>query len=293
MSKTYNISKLQSTLPTNYEDNMEPAAYIRHIAVTPQGIETSQLDQLVSDKGIRAIFKTAIFSASQRLLNQASQLKKMDTFADRLKDQGLPAKAEAFLESDRYIKINNGAVEAAQRLACLHAISDSKGFNIDVELNPMLNRGSNKEQIEMKAKFAKMTVAEVQAIEDKNALKQLQDANAGVTLAEELFYGAETECEYEITLEDDEVTHQAATIKQYIHPEAALKDLQRTRDWLVGWNNPDYTEIGLLACDIESMENAVARFTEMVEYGTEESRDFDDKAANSQDMTQGVRQEAA
>lgn len=288
MSNVYQIQTgtIANLNATKKEETMI-AKTIKHLGVTPNGIETSQLDQLASDRGIRAIFKTAIFSASQSLLNKASQLKKLNAYIDRLPTD---AKKEAVRESDRYIKLDTQALASAKRLACLHAISEAKEFNIEVELAPMFNRGSTKADIEKKAEFAGVTVAEVQKIEDTNIQRQFTDAEHAVTLAEELFYGAETEEQF---LDPETGEEYMETAPVFVHPEACLKDLQRTRDWLLGWNNPDYSELGLLKHDIATMEDCVARFNQIIEEAGEQSREMDDKAADSQTMTQGVNQDAA
>ena len=293
---TYRVTSIKPTTSTtegianmlNTETNAtEPTRTIRNILVTPKGIESSQLDQLCSEKGIKGIYKTAIFSATQSLLYASVKLDKFDKYIARMHVGKLGHKVDEIKTSTRYIDTQVRANSAAQRLAILHSISDSRGLNINLEITPTQGRISNQADIEKKAKFARMTVDQVMKLEQASAEKAFNDAQDAAATAEMLFYSAEIENHCEEVDEDGEVSEYCEPILTYFHPQACLKDLMRTRNWLVTRSYPDYTEIGLLANDIDTLETACQRFEEMTEQGNEESRDFDDKAASSADLTQG------
>ena len=302
MSQVHRISALQSaflaakqaapmsqelTLTSTGFSSKEPIMNtIKHLQVTPKGIHSDQLNMLGSINGLKSIYKTAIFSATQGLLNQSTKLQKFGDYLDRLETGGFKDKVDTIKATPRYTDLKAKAEQLGQRLAILDSLQDAKGFNIDIEIMPMMQRSSNQEEIAKKAAFAKVSVEYVQKAEDAAKTRSFNDSKGAVHLAESFFYSAEVEEAIETDEETGEIIKD--TLPLFFHPESCLKDLMRSRDFLLTWNAPDYAELGILASDIETMEAATARFIELTEQATEESREFDDKAANSQDLMQGA-----
>ena len=121
--------------------------------------------------------------------------------------------------------------------------------------------------------------------------KQYEQANSGVKLAEHLFFSAETEEQKMIIEEDGSECYFMEPITVYFHPEAALKAAENARTFILGWNNPDYAELGLIADDIDCLTECVNRWETMSEGAYEGSRDYDNKAATGADIGAGNHEE--
>ena len=262
---------------------------IKEVQVTYQGIPADQIDLFSSDKAVRAIYKGAIFGATQSLMTHAGKLHKFNQFIQRLEEQGMKTKVDEIKVSPRYQDTEKRAYDAAQRLAVLHAKSDAKGLDIELELLPTLQRASTQDQINKKAEFAKVKPEYVLEIERKQIQSNYDAAMTAMSLATELFFSVETEIEVNETDEHGQITGTSMQdIECFFNPNAVLKNVTSTRDWLLGWNNPDWAELGILSNDIDTAESALAKFQMMEEGGYEGSRIIDDSSATSQDMTQGV-----
>jgi len=261
---------------------------IKHFNVTPQGIELNDLEQIHSQQGLRATYQALCFGGIQSLLTRTTNYAKMSLLVNRMKKDGRIAEATTLETSDRYLKAKEGAEQAATRLAVIHAKAE-QSFAIELDFNPQMQRGSSTDELAKKAAFAGVDVSHVQAIELRNAAKRFEDADAAKSLAEALFYGADTmgtieETKDEYGYVDGEITHD---ITIYIRPEHISKALIRTRDYLLGWSTPDWAELGLLKADIEALDKAQNKFEELTEFSGEASRTMDDGAASSADLRAG------
>ena len=280
---TYRVIKTQ---PLKKETEMKT---IRHITVTPNGIPEDALSILSSEKGIREVYSNSIFGTTQQLLSNAQKLQKFNQHITRLEETGFINKAEAIKESTRFIMTQERALESATRLAILDANATAKGLNIDIELSPTLRKMSPKDKIAEKAKFARMKEEEVEALEQKAHLATYNAQLSAQALAEELFFSAETEEEVIHVVDDAGQTETVIeSVPIFFHPESVLKALTKARNWLLTWNEPDYAELGLLSSDMDTVEEALSKFVEMTEHGTESGREFDALIASSDDMTAGT-----
>jgi len=179
-----------------------------------------------------------------------------------LKNEGRDHEAQVLESSNRYLQAKDLAYAQAKRLAVIHSVAE-QNEPIVLEFVPQMGRGSSLADLEKKASFSGMEVAQIQAIESKHALKRMVDANEASGLAEAMFYSVDiTVPSHELNADENETLF-SDRMEVFIHPEAILKALMRTREWLVSWNNPDYAELGLLKGDIEMLEQAVERFEHM------------------------------
>lgn len=269
--------------------------------VTPDGLSNLEIDRLKSEVAKKAIYRTAIFSTTQNLINSAGKMQKFQTYMLRLPEE----QQKNILTSNRYIDSLNRASQSAVKLACLDALQEAKGYALDVILEPRPQRLSTSSQLQEKAKFADMTIEEVTKVELNNQNKMLQQASEGINLATSLFYSADIE-EYQPEYDSDgnqlyesyddndeqadfnRPIQSCSTRLVYFHPESVLKDLTRTRDFLLTWAQTDYAEIGLIVQDIKSIEKACQKFTEITEYASENSREMDNMAATNEDLNQAA-----
>lgn len=260
---------------------------VRHLQVTPLGVDLEQFAQISSEKGKFAIFQALCFGGVQSLLGRTTTYAKMQTLVERLKKEGRVHEATTLESSDRFLTAKEQAHKAAQRLAIIHSVAE-QSFSIPLEFTPVMQRGSSTADLAKKAEFAGVDVTTVQAIEMRNAVKRYEDANHAAGLAEALFYGANVENEH-VTFDSDGNEMVAQTLIQtHIHPEMIKKALVRTRDWLLSWNEPDYAELGLLKNDIESAELALVKFEDLQERSGEGSRQMDEAAASAEDLQAGT-----
>jgi len=266
--------------------------------VTPAGLSNEEIDRLKSEVAKKAIYRTAIFSTSQSLINSAGKLQKFEAYMSRLtQDQ-----QHSILESNRYIDTKDRANESAVRLACLDALQEAKGYALDVDLQPKPQRLPSASQLEAKAKFIEMNESELMKLEVANQTRMMQQASEGVNLATQMFFAADIEeyqpvydengkQAYETSEDETDFTRPVQTCSTrlvYFHPESVLKDLIRTRDFLITWANPDYAELGVLVQDIKTVEVALKKFNDITEYAGEESRTTDNLAASNEDLKQAI-----
>ena len=266
--------------------------------VTPAGISNLEVDRLSSEMGKKAVYRTAIFSTVQSLINSAGKLAKFESYMGKLKEE----QKQNIMQSNRYLDTKARAEEAAVKLACLDTLQEAHGYALEVNLEPKPQRLSTAEQIKEKAKFAEMSESEVLKIETENQNRMLIQANEGVDLATQLFFSAEIESYEGVYDEEGNQLYESAednldfsrpiqtcsTKLVYFHPESVLKDLTRTRDFLLTWAQTDYAELGILVHDIKQMEAAVKKFQDITEYAGENSRQMDNLAANNQDLQQAA-----
>lgn len=261
---------------------------IRKFNVTPHGIELNDFEQLHSQQGLRATYQALCFGGVQSLLTRTTNYAKMSSLCNRMKKEGREHEAVTLETSDRYLKAKEGAEQAATRLAVIHAKAE-QSFAIELDFTPQMQRTSSTAELTKKAEFAGVDVSHVQAIEMRNALKRFEDADSAKSLAEALFYGADTQGFVEETKDengyvDGEITHDIAV---FIRPEQVSKALIRTRDYLLGWSTPDWAELGLLKADIEAIDKAQSKFDELTENSGEASRQMDEMAASGADLKAG------
>lgn len=285
---TYQITKSNNSVaqPETTQKNVKMNT-VKHIAVTPMGISNDQLDMLSSEIGKKAVYKTAIFSATQNLLNNASKLQKFNNYINRLESQGMKDKVDSIKTTPRFTDLQDRATAAATKLACLDALAEMKSLDIPIELTPVLRTNINEEQLASTANFARMSVDELRKIKIKQLEQGYTDNCKAVATAEHLFYGASIEDEVEVKDEDGYTDIISTTIPVFFHPESVLKELTKARNWIASWNSPDITELGILADDIDATELALVRFNEITEQAGEGSREMDSKGATDSDLQQG------
>lgn len=261
---------------------------IRHIQVTPEGIELDQLQQLHSQRGLQAVYQAICFGGVQSLLTRTTNYAKMSLLINRMKAEGRTAEATNLEASDRFLKAKEQAEAAATRLAVIHAKAE-QSFSIPLDFSPVMQRTNNNTELLKKAEFAGVSVAHVQEIEMKNAVRRFEETSKAASTAEALFYGADTTGRIIETKDEHgyvcgEITED---IQVFIRPEHISRALVRTRDYLLSWNEPDYAELGLLKADMESVEKAQQKFDELTENAGESSRTMDEAAATSDDLAAG------
>lgn len=267
---------------------MSKITSIKHIQVTPQGVSLDQFGQLHSQRGLQAVYQALCFGGVQSLLSRTTNYAKMSLLVNRMKQEGRVHEATTLESSDRFLKAKELAEQAATRLAVIHARAE-QSFAIPLEFTPVMQRTSNNEDLIKKAEFAGVSVTHVQEIEMKNAVKRFEEANKAASLAEALFYAADTtgfieEVKDEHGYTEAEIEHE---ITIYVRPEHISKALERTRDYLLSWTTPDWAEIGLLKADLESVEKAQEQYDELVERSGEASRAMDEGAASGADLAAG------
>lgn len=270
----------QITKPVSAVVIQHPAK--QHIHVTRDGISTNDVvDQLFSERGKASVFQGLIFGATQSLISRAIAYSKFSKVLNQMKEEGRVHEATSLEASNRFLSAKEAAENAARRLVNLSTYAPE----IEISFEATLQRGSSQEQLQQKAQFAGVEEDYVRTIEIKNALKKFQQANEATAFAESLFYSVdivEVQTEHDADGYEYETT---ATHPVIIRPDHILKGLQRARDFILSWNNPDYAELGLIKADIETMEVAANKFEQLQENSTDGQ--FDKGGASSADLQAG------
>ena len=261
----------------------------RHFAVTPAGIELSQFDQLQSEKGKLAIYQALCFGGIQSLMSRTVNYTKIKNVIDRMKAEGRTAEVINLEASNRYLTAKEQAEASASRLSVIHVTAEQL-FAIPLDFTPTMQRGSSTADLALKASFAGVDASYVAEIEAKNALKKFKEVTDASGLAEALFYSADVEdTATEYNADGDEMIFNQ-TKKVYIRPDIMQKALIRSRDYLLSWTNPDWSELGLLKADIESLELAADKYEAMQDNGNDNNIDGEVETTEVIDGTNHFKQ---
>ena len=252
------------------------------INVTRDGISTNDIvDQIYSERGKQAVFQALVFGATQSLMSRAVAAHKMHTVLGQMKEMGRTLEATTLEASNRYLTAQEAAHAAARKLVYLSTYSPETV----IEFEPTIQRGSSNEQLKQKATFAGVSEQHVKDIEVKSALRKYEQVKNAAQFAEFLFYSIDIQ-ETATELDADGYEYETtATHAVVVRPDHVLKSLQRARDWMLSWNNPDWAELGILKADIEAMEDAASRYETLQENSTDHQ--FDEGGATSADLAAG------
>lgn len=202
-------------------------------------MQLNELSILSSERGVRAALRSLFFGARSSLLTACGNIRNMNATVERLRRDGYQDRANAILETPRYVTLKNAVDQAAIRAASIDGYAQTLGHVIDSDFNPIMAGGKTKDQLAAVAEATGIDEAKLVEIERKG-IKARYDREADAqTDAEVAFYSTEGADDLEI---------KAQTV---------LNAFERERNRMLEWANIDLGELVLLKHDIAMLERLV------------------------------------